>query len=75
MTFQPLLLAPMINFQIFLTTYYKCSSFQGEQLRKILPLFSVSTIAKEILNQMLQEMDSDIHTPVNNPHYYPLQGA
>lgn len=42
---------------------------------KTLQLVTVATISKEILIQMLQGMDSDIHTPVNNPYYYPLQGA
>ena len=39
------------------------------------PLLGIPIKPKTILNQMLWEMDSDIHTPVNNPHYYPLQGA
>ncbi|WP_373035570.1 hypothetical protein [Sulfurimonas sp.] len=42
---------------------------------KTLQLVTVSIKPKEILHQILQGMGNDIHTPINNPDYYPLQGA
>jgi hypothetical protein len=45
-------------------------------LIKTLKLVTVSTKPQEILKQMLQELnDEDFLIPLNNPNYYPYQGA
>ena len=39
------------------------------------PTLGVSTEVKEILIQMLQDMNADINIPANNLNYHPCKGA